>query len=39
MAPREYYYRWEWHLRSSPAALWPLVSDTNRFNRDTGVRR
>ena len=34
---REYDYRWEWHLRSSPAALWPLVSDTNRFNRDTGV--
>jgi class 3 adenylate cyclase len=37
MLPREYHYRWEWHLRSSPAALWPLVSDTNRFNRDTGV--
>jgi class 3 adenylate cyclase len=33
----EYLYRWEWHLRSSPAALWPFVSDTNRFNRDTGV--
>jgi len=33
----EYVYRWEWQLRSSPAALWPLVSDTNRFNRDTGV--
>lgn len=23
-------------LESSPEALWPLVSDTNRFNRDTG---
>jgi len=33
----EYQYRWEWQLRSSPEALWPLVSDTNRFNRDTGV--
>ena len=35
--PREYHYQWEWRLRSSPEALWPLVSDTNRFNRDTGV--
>ena len=33
----EYEYRWEWQLHSSPTALWPLVSDTNRFNRDTGV--
>ena len=37
MLKPEYYYRWEWQLRSSPAALWPLISDTNRFNRDTGV--
>ncbi|MEP7358563.1 MAG: adenylate/guanylate cyclase domain-containing protein [Anaerolineales bacterium] len=37
MAPREYHYRWEWHLKASQEALWPLVSDTNRFNRDTGV--
>lgn len=34
---REFHYRWEWHLKSSPEALWPFVSDTNRFNRDTGV--
>ena len=34
---REYHYRWEWGLRSGPSALWPLVADTNRFNRDTGV--
>jgi class 3 adenylate cyclase len=34
---REFHYRWEWDLRSSPPALWPLVADTNRFNRDTGV--
>jgi adenylate cyclase len=33
----EFHYRWQWHLRASPAALWPLVSDTNRFNRDTGL--
>ena len=37
MLKPEYQYRWEWQLRSSPDALWPLVSDTNRFNRDTGV--
>jgi class 3 adenylate cyclase len=34
---REYHYLWEWELRSSPAALWPLAADTNRFNRDTEV--
>ncbi len=34
---REFHYRWDWHLNSSPEALWPFVSDTNRFNRDTGV--
>ena len=37
MAFRELHYRWEWRLRSSPRELWPLVADTNRFNRDTGV--
>lgn len=35
--PKEYYYKWEWDLQSSPEALWHLVSDTNRFNRDTGL--
>lgn len=30
-------YKWEWELQSSPEELWPLVSDTNRFDRDTGV--
>lgn len=34
---REFHYRWEWWLRSSPEALWPLVSDTNRFDRDAGL--
>jgi class 3 adenylate cyclase len=37
VAGREFHYRWEWELESSPEALWPLVADTNRFNRDTGV--
>lgn len=37
MAYREFHYRWEWLLRASPEELWPLVADTNRFNRDTGV--
>ncbi len=37
MAEHEFKYRWEWQLRSSPEVLWPLVSDTNRFNRDTDV--
>jgi len=34
---REFYYRWEFDLESTPDQLWPLVADTNRFNRDTGV--
>ena len=33
---REYHYTWIYELKSPPEALWPLVSDTNRFNRDTG---
>src|SRR5437660_9078759 len=30
-------YRWQWQLRSTPEQLWPLVSNTDRFNRDTGL--
>jgi class 3 adenylate cyclase len=30
-------YVWEWDLESPPEALWPLVADTNRFNRDVGL--
>jgi class 3 adenylate cyclase len=37
MSFREFHYRWEFDLESSPEQLWPLVADTNRFNRDTGV--
>jgi class 3 adenylate cyclase len=34
---REFHYTWEWDLKSSPEEIWPFVSDTNRFNRDTGL--
>src|SRR6267378_5974341 len=37
MAHRELNYRWQYNLKASPEELWPFVSDTNRFNRDTGV--
>ena len=37
MVKREFHYRWAWELHSSPEALWALVTDTNRFNRDTGL--
>ena len=30
-------YDWRWHLDATPEALWPLIADTNRFNRDTGL--
>lgn len=32
----EQVFRWTWDLVSPPEALWPLVSDTDRFNRDCG---
>jgi adenylate cyclase len=34
---KEFHYVWEWRLGATPDALWPFVSDTNRFNRDAGV--
>lgn len=37
MAVKEFHYRWEYDLKASPEELWPLVADTNRFNRDAGV--
>ncbi|MBC8030363.1 MAG: hypothetical protein H7Z16_09645 [Pyrinomonadaceae bacterium] len=37
MPYREFHYRWEYDLKASPERLWPFVSDTNRFNRDTNV--
>lgn len=30
------HFRWTWDLGSPPEALWPLVSNTDRFNRDCG---
>lgn len=35
--PRELHYHWEYSLKANREKLWPFVSDTNRFNRDTGV--
>jgi hypothetical protein len=32
----EQHFRWTWELRASPGALWPLLSNTDRFNRDCG---
>lgn len=37
--PKEFNYEWTFDLQSPPEALWRLVSDTNRFNRDTGLPR
>ena len=37
MTFKEFHYHWEYDLQSSPEDLWPLVADTNRFNRDTGL--
>jgi adenylate cyclase len=37
MPAKEFHYRWEYDLKSSPEELWPLVADTNRFNADAGV--
>jgi len=37
VSPRAKHYVWELRLRASPEALWPLVSNTDRFNRDCGL--
>ncbi|HEX6730732.1 MAG TPA: DUF5939 domain-containing protein [Pyrinomonadaceae bacterium] len=37
MSFREFHFRWAFDFRASPEKIWPLVADTNRFNRDTGV--
>ncbi len=37
MAPHEFHYRWVYRLNATPEALWPYITDTNRFNRDTGL--
>ena len=33
---KEFYFSWQWDIKSAPEAIWPFASDTNRFNRDTG---
>ena len=33
---KEFYFKWQWEIKSSPEEIWPLASDTNRFNHDTG---
>ncbi len=30
-------FTWQWHLHTPPEQLWPLVSDTDRFNALAGV--
>jgi class 3 adenylate cyclase len=37
MSFREFHFQWEFEFNATPEQLWPLVADTNRFNRDTGV--
>ena len=37
MAHKDFHYRWEYDLKSSPEKLWAFVADTNRFNRDAGL--
>ncbi len=37
MPLKQFHYKWEFDLESSPEQIWPFVADTNRFNRDTGV--
>ncbi len=37
MPNRQHHYVWEWTLASSPEALWPLLSDTNRLDHDSGL--
>lgn len=37
MSVHELHFRWEWHMQSDAQALWPYVSNTNRFNRETNL--
>lgn len=32
MLKNEFHYRWEWELRSSPEALWPLETELKGFD-------
>jgi hypothetical protein len=35
----ERHYVWQWQLQSDAETLWPLVTNTNRFDRDSGTPR
>lgn len=37
MPYKKFHYQWAWDLQSPPEDLWPLVADTNRFDRDSGT--
>jgi class 3 adenylate cyclase len=37
MAHREFHYVWDLALPAAPEELWPLIADTNRFDRDSGL--
>lgn len=37
MDDHDFHFRWQWAMKSSPEALWPMASDTNRFNLDVGL--
>ncbi len=32
-----FHYKWVWNLESSPSALWPYVTNTDRFNAASGI--
>ena len=36
MEPQARNFRWTWRFKASPERLWPLVADTDTFNRDCG---
>ena len=36
---REFHFQWTFEFQATPDELWPLIADTNRFNRDTRVPR
>ncbi|MDX6710923.1 MAG: hypothetical protein QOH96_1939 [Blastocatellia bacterium] len=37
MPHKEFHYQWQFELKSSPELLWPLLANTDRFNRDVGL--
>lgn len=33
--PKTFQYRWEWNIKSKPEEIWPLIADTNKFDKDS----